>query len=88
MKTLIQMIADSGASVVIADEVRINCESGNIIFHNDKHLESLINEVIAQRAEFAIGTLVMEKMKSGNSIPVERCTIRLDEINHIIDHKG
>jgi hypothetical protein len=31
-----------------------------------------------------IGQLVMDKMKSGNSIPVERCTIRADEIAAIL----
>jgi hypothetical protein len=31
-----------------------------------------------------IGQLVMDKMKSGNSIPVERCTIRADEIATIL----
>lgn len=44
-------------------------------------LRAHADEVEAMREDAAIGALVRSKMVSGNSIPVERCTIRKDEID-------
>lgn len=43
-------------------------------------LERSRREVEGLRADAAIGRLVREKLTSGNSVPVERCTVRAAEI--------
>ncbi|HET8686819.1 MAG TPA: hypothetical protein VFM18_09160 [Methanosarcina sp.] len=37
-------------------------------------------QIVVESADRAIATIVREKLSSGNHIPVERCTIRREEV--------
>lgn len=50
-------------------------------------LAGLIKQRDTLKTDAAIGRLVREKLVSGNGVPVERCTIRADEVAAIANQE-